>query len=464
MASSSKPLGGRVAIVGTGSRAAMFIRGIVERSATSVVVAFCEPNSVRANYYNDLLSELGAQTVPVYKPASFKEMLEKEQVETVVITCIDALHHEYIVPALEAGVRVLTEKPMTTDIEKCKAILQTVERTGRHLTVTFNYRYNPVHELVKRTIAQGKIGEVLSIHFEWLLDTVHGADYFRRWHRLKSSSGGLMVHKSGHHFDLVNWWIDSSPVTVAGMGRLAFYGAENGKKHGWVPEGPGSVYERARGSEAAKKDPFALHLSNDPSFVELYEKAEGEDGYYRDQSVFASATSDKPISIEDDMALLVQYRSGATMTYHLTAYSPWEGYHVMFNGSRGRLELNVCESEYRSPVTAKDDDINGKGGLIHGTGSLPHVGPTSVTLHPLWEKPVMLDIEVDHGSHGGGDRRMLSVLFGPTAGEAVDSGDASKQGADEKDGARALAIGLAANESFKSGKFVQISSLGLGDL
>lgn len=156
MSSTVKPLGGRVGIVGTGSRAAMFVRGIVERPE-SEVVAICEPNKVRAAYYNDLLQELGAKSVPVYQPDAFKEMLEKERVETVVVTCIDALHDLYIVPALEAGgeqdtsvnkqiaadeyqVRVLTEKPMTTDIEKCRRILNTVNRTANHLTVTFNYR------------------------------------------------------------------------------------------------------------------------------------------------------------------------------------------------------------------------------------------------------------------------------------------------------------------------------------
>ncbi|EEB93140.1 hypothetical protein MPER_08248, partial [Moniliophthora perniciosa FA553] len=175
--------------------------------------------------------------------------------------------------------------------------------------------YNPVHELVKRTIAEGKIGEVLSVHFEWLLDTVHGADYFRRWHRLKSSSGGLMVHKSGHHFDLVNWWLDSSPVTVAGMGRLAFYGEENGRKHGWVKES----YERARGSQAAKSDPFSLRMEDDETLIDLYANAEQEDGYHRDQNVFAASNSKNAITIEDDMSLLVRYRTGAVMTYHLTA-------------------------------------------------------------------------------------------------------------------------------------------------
>ncbi len=98
----SSTIGGRIAIVGTGSRAAMFVRGIVERPSSSVV-ALLEPNSVRAAYYNALLTSLGAPQVPVYKPEQYKEMLEKESVEAIVVTCVDALHHLYIIPALEAG-------------------------------------------------------------------------------------------------------------------------------------------------------------------------------------------------------------------------------------------------------------------------------------------------------------------------------------------------------------------------
>lgn len=441
----SKTFGGRVAIVGTGSRAAMFVRGIVERPA-SRVVALCEPNAVRAEYYNELLESLGAPRVPVYKPDDFQGMLKEEKVDVVVITCIDALHDVYIVPSLEAGVRVLTEKPMTTDVDKCRHILETVQRTGQHITVTFNYRYNPVHELVKRTISEGQIGEVISVHFEWLLDTVHGADYFRRWHRQKSNSGGLMVHKSGHHFDLVNWWIDAEPETVAGFGKLAFYGEKAGKKHGWAKD-----YERARGSAQAKGDPFAIHLETDPTLKRIYADAEGEDGYHRDQNVFAPG-----IGIEDDMSVMVRYNTGATLTYHLTAYSPWEGYRVMFNGSQGRLELEVVESQYRIPSSG-----DGMDGLIHGTQPLPHAGGATITLHKLWQKPEKLPVEIDHAGHGGGDGRMLNVLFGPPPGQEPESGDASKQGANERDGAFALAVGLMANESFKTGNFVKVESLKL---
>jgi len=67
----------------------------------------------------------------------------------------------------------------------------------------------------------------------------------------------------------------------------------------------------------------------------------------------------------------------------------------------------------------------------------------------------------DHAGHGGGDDRMLNVLFGPAPGEKEETGDASKQTANERDGAMALAVGLLANESFKNGQFMHVKDLQL---
>ena len=118
---------------------------------------------------------------------------------------------------------------------------------------------------MKELLQSGVIGEVISVHFEWLLDTVHGADYFRRWHRDKRNSGGLMVHKSTHQFDLVNWWLDSTPQTVFGMGGLRFYCRENAEKRGIT-----QFYDRAHGNPNAEGDPFALNLVQNEGLRRLY--------------------------------------------------------------------------------------------------------------------------------------------------------------------------------------------------
>ncbi|ORY27875.1 putative oxidoreductase [Naematelia encephala] len=437
-------VGGRVGIVGTGHRARMYTTAVSERP-DSQLVALCDLNSERMKHHQKLLKDLGRPAATEYHPDDFEKMLDEQKLDVLVVTTVDATHHLYIVPALKKGIRVLTEKPMTTDVPKCKLILDTVEETKGSLQVLFNYRYNPVHWKVEEVIASGKIGNVKSVHFEWLLDTVHGADYFRRWHRYKDKSGGLMVHKSSHHFDLVNFWINAKPKEVFGMGSLAFYGAENGAKSGWARD-----YYRARDSEAASDDPFAIHLEDEPGLKALYADAEHVDNYHRDMNVFA-----KDITIEDDMAVLVKYNTGATMTYHLTAYSPWEGYRVMFNGDKGRLELEVVESEYRVP-TKKGGAADG---VVHGEKALPQDGGAKITLQPLWGKAEKVPFQVGVGGHGGGDERMLDQIFGPRPGQVEKDSAVTRLSANQVDGALAMAVGLAANESFKSGKLVKIDDL-----
>ncbi|MCD9594298.1 Gfo/Idh/MocA family protein [Streptomyces sp. 8ZJF_21] len=451
----------RAVVVGTGSRAQMFTEALARRPHLRVA-ALCDPNPVRIAHHQRLLKEAGEPEAATWSPAEFERRLRADDIQEVVVTCVDALHDGYIVPALRAGCRVVTEKPMTTDAAKCRRILETVGETGNHLTVAFNYRFNPVHEEIHRQLSGGAIGEVLSVHFEWLLDTRHGADYFRRWHREKQHSGGLMVHKSSHHFDLVNWWLGARPEEVFGYGGLGFYGRAAGERSGYRRD-----YERAHGATAARDDPFALELAGNDALRSLYLDAEGVDGYHRDRNVFGDG-----ITIEDDMALLVRYDTGATMTYHLTAYSPWEGYRVMFNGTRGRLELEVEESRWQPPVLGTS---SGRG-AVHGDQALANAGGPRLVLRPLWEPPREVALpEFDHAGHGGGDERMLDVLYGPVdpaatgktavdgadvpdtretpdPSDASDASDASRRSATEEDGALALVTGLAANRSFADGK------------
>ncbi|MFD0821830.1 Gfo/Idh/MocA family protein [Micromonospora zhanjiangensis] len=368
----------RYAVVGTGARAEMFVRAlVVDHRDSADLVAFADVNQARMDAHNRWLTHLGRPPVPTYRAADFAAMLDRERVDTVLVTTVDRTHDEYIVPALRSGRDVVTEKPMTVDAPRCRRILDAVADTGRQVSVAFNYRYNPLFAAVRRVLADGEIGEIGSVHFEWLLDVRHGADYFRRWHREKANSGGLLVHKAGHHFDLVNWWLNSAPTQVYADGRLFFYG-ESGRRHGYARD-----YDRVHASPAADGDPFALRLAGHPRLRELYLDAEHEDGYHRDRNVFAPG-----VTIEDDMAVLVRYASGATMTYHLTAYAPWEGYRVMFNGSRGRLELDVVESDFVSPAAAGAL----KGAALHGAEAAVESGSATLTLRPFWAPPRQIPV------------------------------------------------------------------------
>ncbi|MEU5484790.1 Gfo/Idh/MocA family protein [Streptomyces mirabilis] len=434
----------RAAVVGLGARAQLYTEALTGPHADRVdLVGLCDVNAHRMAVHNEWIAAAhpGRAPVPAYAAEDFDLMLRHESVDLVVVCTVDRTHDAYIVRALEAGCDVVTEKPMTTDADRARRILDARRRTGREVRVAFNYRYNPVHSAVREILASGGIGEVGSVHFEWLLDLRHGADYFRRWHREKANSGGLMVHKSTHHFDLVNWWLGTRPETVYAQGGLFFYGDTAGRRRGLA-----RPYTRAHGSPAARDDPFAVHLADSPALRALYLDAEHEDGYHRDQNVFGPG-----VTIEDDMAVLVRYASGATLTYHLTAYAPWEGYRVCFNGSEGRLELLVEESTWsRPPVRTRTS-----GPVMHGAAVGDEAGRTELLLRRFWERPQEVKVPTGEGGHGGGDVRMLADLFG----ERADGADPLGRAADAVDGARSLVTGLAANRSFESGLPVRAQAL-----
>lgn len=430
----------RYAIVGTGSRSSMYINALCgEYADSSELTAFCDINQTRMDYANEIIGKkYKHKSVPTYKPSDFEKMISDNKCDKVIVTSMDRTHHDYIIRGMKAGCDMITEKPMTIDEEKAQAIIDTVKETGKHLTVTFNYRYSPRNTKVKELIMNGEIGKVLSIHFEWLLDTKHGTDYFRRWHRDKVNSGGLLVHKATHHFDLVNWWIDTFPKTVFAFGKLAFYGRQNAEARGVE-----QFYDRALDSEIAKDDPFAIDIRADENLRRLYLEAEHEDGYIRDKSVFGYN-----ISTEDTMGVLVQYQNDAIMSYSLNAYCPWEGYRVMFNGTKGRLELNVKENSY---VSGSADDINltenrSKDDIVDT--EVPHI-----ILQKHWDKPREITYEVAVGGHGGGDTRLLNHVFLGV------KDDPYGHAAGYRDGAMSILTGVAANKSIASGDPVKIADL-----
>ncbi len=418
-------------LVGSGGRAEFFYGAIASTyRETSELTAFCDTNQTRMDYANKLLEEkYKYNRVNTYKAHEFDEMIAAEKPDAVIVTSVDRTHHRYIIRAMELGCDVITEKPMTVDEVKCQEILDAVERTGREVRVTFNYRYAPHHTKARELIAQGAIGQVTSVHFEWLLNTMHGADYFRRWHRDKRNGGGLLVHKSTHHFDLVNFWIGSQPEEVFAYGDLLFYGKENAEQRGVT-----KFYERATGHPNAKDDPFALHLDENEHLKAMYLDAEAEDGYRRDQSVFGDG-----ISIEDTMGVIVRYKNRAILTYSLNAYMPWEGYRIAFNGTKGRIEMTIVEQSY----------VN-SGGDKALEGAVKH---KSILLFPQWEPAVSIEVEEGEGGHGGGDPVLLNDIFGTPV------EDPFHRAANHIDGARSILTGIAANRSIRTGQPVKVADL-----
>jgi predicted dehydrogenase len=420
----------RYAIVGVGSRSRMYQKAITETYRDSnELVAICDSNPGRLRLAADIAAKVGAAPKP-YAAADFDRMLADTRPDTVVVTSPDATHNEYIVRILDGGCHAITEKPMTTTAEKAQTIFDACKRNNRHVRVMFNYRYSPPRTQVKDLLMSNAIGDVQSVDFNWLLNTLHGADYFRRWHSHKAISGGLMVHKATHHFDLVNWWLGTQPETVLAYGKRDFYTPQMAQRLGLK-----SHHERCHTCPETNACSFYLDLAADPGFKTLYLDNEQYDGYFRDQCVFRPG-----IDIEDTMNVIVRYQGGATLSYSLNAFNAWEGYRVAFNGTKGRIEHEIQEP----PATSAGASEPG------GTGGEDIV---RTRLIPMRGKIQEIEPWTAAGSHGGGDDVMLKEVFGTAP------PDKYKRVADERSGAYSMLIGAAANLCFKSGQAVRIADL-----
>ncbi len=426
----------RYALIGTGSRSGLYIQALTNTyKDIAELVALCDVSQTRMNWYNTQLQASGIAPRPTYKAADFDQMIADTRHDTVIVTTIDATHHKYIARAMELGCDVITEKPMTTDAEKIRTIFDTIERTGKSLRVCFNYRYAPAYTKLRESIMQGAIGRPLAVDFSWILDTSHGADYFRRWHREKQNSGGLLVHKATHHFDLVNWWIDSYPEDVFALGALQFYGRENAEARG-----EHYSYNRYTGVPDAKNDPFALFLDEKAAMKGLYLDAEAETGYLRDRNVFG-----EPITIEDTMAVTARYRNGVILSYCLIAYSPWEGLRVAITGNKGRIELDIVENITHLRSDDKANDLKASKGPFK---------EATLRVFPMFGTPYEVEIPEGEGGHGGADPVMLDQIFLPTP-----PPDPFNRAASHIDGAKSVMTGISANESIRTGKLIHVDDI-----
>jgi len=409
----------RIVIVGTGARGTKsFATCLLRDFAGRVeIVGIHDINPKRMSACNELLDS----SLPTFD--DFDTMLREATPDAVLVTTKDCTHAEYVIKALDAGIDVFCEKPLCTTVDQVHRIRSAAAASQAEAFVTHNARFSPYRGVMKQYILNGVIGDVLHIGYTETLDLIHGADYFRRWHRHMANSAGLLVHKASHHFDLINWFAGSRPGVVTGQGRLAYYG-ENGPYHG----------ERCSTCRHSEECPFYKDIFQDRAALILYKIPETEDGYLRDGCVF-----DPRIDIYDTMDATISYENGVVVSYSLTAYAAYESDHVAIQGTQGRLEFYSRSS--RSAMLA--EGLDGGPQLVNdrfGAGAL-----TCAHLYLPHEKRI---VEIDpgkiEGGHGGADPKLREMLFGEQEIE-----DPLRQKAPLEEGIQAVLVGLAANESIR---------------
>jgi predicted dehydrogenase len=400
----------RYAIVGTGDRATSMWGSPLLESYPDLLefVGLCDINPKRAEVARKMLGV----NCPTF--SDFDRMCDQTKPDLLMVTTVDGFHSNYITKGLDRGLEVMTEKPMVVDEQQCQVVLDAEKRNKKKIIVTFNYRYAPKHQKIKEVLLSGAIGKIISVDFSWYLDVYHGADYFRRWHRLKSKSGSLWVHKATHHFDLINWWLDADPVEVSARAGLEVYGSN----------GPFRA-ANCRSCSHTDKCRFFYDMKKDDVRMQLYASCEDVDGYYRDGCLYR-----EDIDIYDTMAAVVKYSNGTHMSYSLNAFMPFEGYRLAFNGEKGRLEIRDYE---RQPWPVEQQ--------------------TEIYLTKSFGEREKIDVPEVTTAHSGGDERIRDLIFRKTDVPVY------MRLPDSRAGALSCLTGIAARKSVELKRPIRISEL-----
>jgi len=397
------------AVVGMGNRGlGAFAKGIIgmpgkglrEFRKLARLVAICDPNSVRVRVAKE---ELG---VDVATYTDLDAMLKEADFDILVIATPDHTHADVAVKAFEAGKNVICEKPMATRVADCDRMLDAAEASGRWLRVAQNMRYGPYWQKVKALIAEGAIGNLKLVTFEEQLDIRHGADYFRRWHRRKENSGGLLIHKASHHFDWLNWAIGGHIDRVAAFGDTSFY----------LPREPRGKRCLTCDYTASCKFYYDITAKWDGLYKRMYVDGETEDGYIRDACVW-----DPEINIEDRVSMIGEYDNTVKLNYTLTAFNPYETIRAAFIGDAGRIEATGDRKIHIYPMHANEHHV--------------------------------IEVLPTEGGHGGADTAILKSII-------MEQDDLPGAPADGYQGRHAILVGSMANKAIEEGRIVTAEEFG----
>jgi len=429
----------RCAVVGIGHRAYSWLDAIVKTYPKQVeLTALCDTHIGRCEdvgkYYH----------ITTANYTDYDRMLSEIKPDLVIVVSPEHVHTEHIVKALDASCGVATEKPLCIKAEDVARILDAEQRSGKKVFMGFNCRHIPLCSKIKELITSGVIGAPVSADLTWYLNYKgHGASYFRRWHRIMAKSGGLLITKGTHHFDLANWWIGDRPGSVFALCSLNFFGKGKGKFKG----------TRCRDCTHKTECEFFFDIKdNERKAAGLGYKVNTVRDYDGDGCVFS-----EEIDIYDTMAVLVRYKNGAVLNYSLNASVPFEGWNLAINGTKGRLESKITDNKPSPGWQEKYQIASPDGKTLKGKGFKITDWPADYGIHVIPHDGDDYQINVPNCAegHGGGDFKIFDALFKGT----LAGGDPLGIYASAIDGVSSMIIGAAANMSARTGEVIDIEKL-----
>lgn len=313
----------RLGVIGTGDRGSGLLH-VLDQISGFRVVACCDILPFRLERGLALAGEGCAGLT------DYRRLLERRDVDAVIVATPLSLHHEMAAAALEAGKHVYCEKTMTYRIEEALDLVSRAARTGTVFQVGYQYRYLPLYERIAAMVREGYIGQVTNVYLQWNRNgdwrrpvpdpTDEELERLINWRMYREYSGGLLAELSSHQIDFVNWIFDLHPLRVTGFGGIDYWqdGRETFDNVNVVLEYPGGMKVNAVCLTANAHDGYLMELRGSRGTIEVR---------VSEALLYAERPNARETGIVDGV-------SGATRT----AFSRGEGVPIVAEGSKSGWE------------------------------------------------------------------------------------------------------------------------------
>jgi len=213
-----------IGFIGTGTQGQTLLQRLVRIPGVRVV-AVCD---VYPPHLSRGLRMAGPQAM-TYR--DYRKLLERKDIDAVIIATPLYLHAPMTIDALHAGKHVFCEKTMAYSIEEARRMVQVSRETGKHLQIGHQRHYSPIYAHAREMMTEQEvIGKLVHVRAWW-----HRNNSWRRpvpdkkyeellnWRLYSKYSQGLMAELASHQIDVINWFTDATPISVMGMGGIDYW-------------------------------------------------------------------------------------------------------------------------------------------------------------------------------------------------------------------------------------------------
>lgn len=184
------------------------------------IVALADVDEANLEQTRAELARLDLAREGLHLYGDWRELIARGGLDAVCISTPQFAHRDPTVAAFDAGLHVYCEKPLALSLGECDEMIAAGERAGKVLMVGQQMRYHRHLNRMGRLIDAGRIG---APHLAWLKEFRNPFPSTMKWAFDKSRSGGALVEKSCHHFDVFTWMLGAPPVRVYASGGQAVH-------------------------------------------------------------------------------------------------------------------------------------------------------------------------------------------------------------------------------------------------